>query len=58
MKQKQFKTYVVLWEDENTDLHQEYVQATSATEGVRFLGVPEKQVVQIAVVLKNWKGSK
>lgn len=55
---KTVRCFIVLWEDEEMNHHQEYIQALSATHAVDILGIPHNQVVEVAVVLKNWKGSK
>ncbi len=55
---KTVKTYIVLWEDDDMNIHQEYFQALCATDAVKYLGIPEDKVLEVAVVLKNWKGRK
>lgn len=55
---KTVKTYIVYWKDQDGNGHTEYFQALSATDAVYWLGIPEDQVVEVAVVLKDWKRSK
>lgn len=58
LKAKREKTYIVLWEDKFGNYHQDYIKAYTAVSAVEYLELSDIQVIEVAVVLKNWKGSK
>lgn len=52
------KTYIVTAKDENGDFHTDYVQALTAQQAVDILYSEvrdEYEIVDVAVVVKNWK---
>ena len=51
------KRYMVYWSDDG-DNRIDYIQALYATQAVEFLGIPEEAVIEVAVVLENWRNSK
>lgn len=40
------------------NFHQDYFQALSAVDAVDYMGIPHDQVIEVSVVLKDWKRSK
>ena len=51
------KRFMVYWSD-NGENRIDYIQALYATQAVEFLGIPEDRVIEVAVVLENWRNSK
>lgn len=57
---KTVKTYIVYCYTDKEQLNTQsyYIQALSATQAVEILGIREEDVIEVAVVLQNWKRSK
>lgn len=50
------KRYIVIYYD-NDNIITEYMTAPSATQAVSLLGIDPESVVEVAVVLKDWRRS-
>ena len=52
------KNYMVYWKQSEEENGIDYIQAPYATYAVGWLGIPEDQVIEVAVVLEDWRKSK
>lgn len=55
---KRVKTYIIYYRDEDDNGQMDYIQALSAVQAVDTLGIPHKNVVDVALVLEDWERSK
>ena len=50
------KRYIVIYYDKD-DIITEYMTAKNAVQAVSFLGIDPDSVVEVAVILKDWRRS-
>ena len=55
---KTVKTYLIYYKRDEYNNDTIYFQALSAMQAVNALGIPHEDVIEVAVVLKDWKRSK